>query len=195
MAPAHYPCGPNKPGSSEVIIPGVGWSNAVPDSHATVDFTINGRRLVFTGIGYHDKNWGDVPFLEALESWYWGHARLGEYSLVWFDAISSNGQEYVSGYVAHGNEILEGSCTASALKVRPYGANSDFPPHASSGAPTGFTLDFDLGARGKVEANITSALGLIDLGAYERYLGYVTGMVGAEKLTGKGLWEQFKLGP
>ena len=136
-----------------------------------------------------------MPFLEAVESWYWGHARLGDYSLVWFDAISSNGREYVSGYVANDKEILEGSCSAGALKVRPYGANSDFPPHAFSGAPTGFTLDFDLGPKGKVAANITSGLALIDVGPYERYIGEVTGVIGSEELTGKGLWEQFKLGP
>jgi hypothetical protein len=54
-APPHYPCGAITPGSNLEIFPGVGWANAVPDADAVVDLTINGRKLSFSGVGYHDK--------------------------------------------------------------------------------------------------------------------------------------------
>jgi len=42
-------------GASEVILPHVGWANAVPDARATVDIEVNGTAISFSGIGYHDK--------------------------------------------------------------------------------------------------------------------------------------------
>ena len=32
-----------------------GWANALPDSDAQVDLTINGTQVKFSGAGYHDK--------------------------------------------------------------------------------------------------------------------------------------------
>lgn len=36
-------------------MPGIGWANAVPDAKATVDFEVGGKKLAFSGTGYHDK--------------------------------------------------------------------------------------------------------------------------------------------
>ena len=36
-------------------MPGVGWANAVPDANAIVDFEVAGKKLAFSGVGYHDK--------------------------------------------------------------------------------------------------------------------------------------------
>ena len=36
-------------------MPGIGWANAVPDAKATVNFEVAGKKLAFSGVGYHDK--------------------------------------------------------------------------------------------------------------------------------------------
>lgn len=54
-APAHYPCGPAQAGQNMKVGPNIGWSNAMPDAIASVDFRIDGSRLAFQGVGYHDK--------------------------------------------------------------------------------------------------------------------------------------------
>lgn len=57
IAPAHYPCGPieTPAGQSFELAPNLGWANAVPDARGTVDMTVNGERVQFSGFGYHDK--------------------------------------------------------------------------------------------------------------------------------------------
>lgn len=67
IALGHYPCGPKKAASSELVCPNVGWSNAIPAAKAKVDLTIGGEKLCFTGIGYHDKNWG-IGLLQSRSS-------------------------------------------------------------------------------------------------------------------------------
>lgn len=55
IAPAHLPCGAPKAGDTEMLIPNIGWANAVPDGNAVVDFEIAGEKLKYEGVGYHDK--------------------------------------------------------------------------------------------------------------------------------------------
>ena len=38
-----------------VMMPGIGWTNAVPDATAQVEFDVNGTTVKFTGMGYHDR--------------------------------------------------------------------------------------------------------------------------------------------
>lgn len=35
------------------------------------------ERLRFDGLGYHDHNWGTLPFDAHIKDWYWGRASLG----------------------------------------------------------------------------------------------------------------------
>ncbi len=35
------------------------------------------QRLHFHGLGYHDHNWGTLPFDAQIKDWYWGRASLG----------------------------------------------------------------------------------------------------------------------
>lgn len=197
-APAHYPCGPNVAGSNLQMLPHVGWSNAVPDAHTTVSllFTADNTTLAFDdGVGYHDKNWGDQPFLSSTELWYWGHARLGPYSLVWFDAFDLQGVEYFSGYVAVNGTVLESSCTAGASVARPWGVNGVFPPNITTGVPQGLEIEFHLGSGQVLRANVTT--GSIVVGGqtgYARLLGTVEGGVDEGTVyEGRALFEQFDL--
>ncbi|KAF4624892.1 hypothetical protein G7Y89_g13276 [Cudoniella acicularis] len=94
IADAHCPCGPVEEGQNMMVAPQIGWANAVPDAVGSVDMVIFGSEFKFTGVAYHDKNWSNQPFTQNVASWYWGHGRLGPYSLVWFDTIAPNGSEY-----------------------------------------------------------------------------------------------------
>ncbi len=201
VAPAHFPCGPNRPSSKEQLLPDVYWANAIPDSKATINFTVNGRVLSFVGAGYHDKNWGVTPFRNVVQSWYWGHGQLGPYSLLWLDGLTTakNGTdsqtEYVGAYVARDGEIILGTCQDGAVKVRPHGRNSDYPPQPSSGVPEYLTVEFNMGDGKRLVANVTTELIVVpsDDQIYGRYVGRVSGgIVGKEQFTGKAIWEQFK---
>lgn len=203
MAPAHYPCGLDGPGQTEQVLPNIGWANAVPDAQATAsltfftdDETAEPTTLEFSdGAGYHDKNWGAQSFVSSTSQWYWGHARLGPYSLVWFDALDWAGDEYVSGYVVQDGKVLEASCTAQAVTVRPWGINSTYPPTLATGLPEGLEATFDLGNGTTLAANVTTGAVAVFSPGYLRALGTVEGgIVGGEMYTGgRTLFEQFAL--
>jgi hypothetical protein len=202
------------------VSPNIGWANAVPDANAFADFTINDTLIHFTGPGYHDKviilwwlltsclplpshcrslanrillqNWGVQPFAANVDSWYWGHGRLGPYSIVWFDVIGADGNEYVSSYAALDGTIIASSC--SGIKVRPTGENSQYPPVVSAGNPEGFHIDLDLPSGKVLEVQVTTSLVVVDIGLYARYTGELSGGVqGSTVYTGVALYEEFKL--
>lgn len=180
------------------MLPHVGWSNAVPDAHATVSlrFTADNTTLTINdGIGYHDKNWADQPFLASTNLWYWGHARLGPYSLVWFDALDPQGDEYFSGYVAVNGTVLESSCAAGVTIARPWGVNGVFPPNITTGIPQGLEVTFDLGDGQVLWADVTT--GAVVIGGetgYARMLGTVVGSVGGSAIyKGRALFEELAL--
>ncbi|KAJ7609990.1 hypothetical protein DFH06DRAFT_1374747 [Mycena polygramma] len=180
-APAHYPCGPVQGGQNLEVGPHMGWANAIPDAASTVDLIVNGTKLSFSGAGYHDKNWSDLPLVTNLASWYWGHGRIGPYSIVWFDFLALNGTEFVSAYASKDNSILAASCQPGSIRVRPTGKNSTYPPHISTGPPSGYNITLDMGREGLLELN-----------------GRVTGVLKAagrvvEEMAGVALFEQFAL--
>ncbi|KAH8816911.1 hypothetical protein F5884DRAFT_239232 [Xylogone sp. PMI_703] len=197
-APAHYPCGPEKAGQDMHVGPNVGWSNAVPDAVGDVNFVIHGSRLAFTGVAYHDKNWGDAPFASVVGSWYWGHGRLGGYSIVWFSFLTPAGDNHVSAYVAKGDKILTASCKSGSIKVRPTGANDEYPPKPGNPPPGGFAIEIEIDEHGKqtLQANVTLMTTVVDGETlYYRMLGGMKGRVGKHgpELTGPALYEQFAI--
>ncbi|KAE9365283.1 hypothetical protein N431DRAFT_387394 [Stipitochalara longipes BDJ] len=195
VAPGHYPCGPVRSGENIMVTPEIGWANAVPDAVADVDFTLGGTKLAFEGVGYHDKNWSNQPFTSLVASWYWGHGRLGDYSIVWFDTLGADGNEYVSSYVSKHDKIIVSNCDAGSIKVRPSGVNSTYPPTVSTGNPGGFTIKIDLGTEGTMNVDVTAtAVTLQGANLYTEWIGSINGSVnGGVQLTGVALFEMFKL--
>lgn len=141
------------------------------------------------------KNWGVVPFTESVGSWYWGHGRLGEYSIVWYDALTPNGTEFLSVYVARGGKILRSQC--GGIQGRPTGANSTYPPTLSSGDPAGFHIVIDLGNEGSLEIEVSNQTPtLISSPSYKRWTGKLRGgFQGSKAMTGVALYEEFALLP
>ncbi|KAL4957742.1 hypothetical protein BDW69DRAFT_155514 [Aspergillus filifer] len=189
----HYPCGPAKEGQDLEVIPGVGWANAIPDGYGEANFMIRGsEHFYFEGRGYHDHNYGSRTFSDSAYSAYWGHGRLGEYSVVWLTVLTPEGEESVSAYVVKGTDVIVSQC--EGIHIRPYGENSEYPPLRTSGNPTGYRM------------NVTTPEGLMELQAeriyvtvnfdfYRRFTGTYTGTLNGEPLPdGVALWEQFSLG-
>ncbi|KAJ6600362.1 hypothetical protein DFH09DRAFT_1128111 [Mycena vulgaris] len=200
VAPAHYPCGPAEGGQTMEVGPNIGWANAVPDAASTVNLKVGDTRLAFKGTGYHDKNWSDQPFTTHVASWYWGHGRIGNFSIVWFDFLDLTGKEFVSAYASKDDTIIAASCTSGSIKVRPTGQNATYPPVISTPNPTGYHIDLDLGADGRLEVDVAVLAPLIGLNPeYARSVGTLSGSLvpvrghATTGLTGMALFEQFKL--
>ncbi|KAI0083469.1 hypothetical protein BDY19DRAFT_660322 [Irpex rosettiformis] len=151
-APAHLPCAPTSAGAGQSLKLGdtLGWFNAIPDSTAYVNLDMNGTRVQFSGHGYHDKNWGSVPVSDTTRFWYWGHANVGPYSVVWFIYTGLDGKEGSSGYIAHNGQIMSLAC--GSTQVRPTGKGVEFPPTPADRSPvTGFSISIDVGSQGKFQ--------------------------------------------
>ncbi|KZL82643.1 hypothetical protein CI238_04141 [Colletotrichum incanum] len=193
VSPPHYPCDLNKPGISQEIIPEVYWSNAVPDAIAFADFTIAGNPFKFTGNGYHDKNWGSTILSDTFDTWYWGHARLGPYSLVWFDTLTKDGKEHFSSWITKDGNVFSQSCQSKSVVVRPWGVNNDYPPFPKLAAPSGYTIRYDLDGKGTFVANFTTENIQLSTNTYKRMTGPIVGGVqGSEQYEGQSLCEQFQ---
>ncbi|KAJ5365554.1 Hydroxyneurosporene synthase [Penicillium concentricum] len=182
-APYHLPCGIQAGRSQLEIAPHIGWVNLVPDAVGEVDMKIHGSTLKFRGIGYHDKNWSDRPFVDSVQSWYWGHGRLGPYSIVWFSYLAMNdttNATYVSSYVAKDGELLVSACDPSLLTVRPVGrpgtTGGRYPPYARD-IPEGFRLEYDLG-EGNGWLNVNVSVRTVVAGDEEYYMRWTGDMVG-----------------
>ncbi|EKV10217.1 Hydroxyneurosporene synthase [Penicillium digitatum] len=185
QVPHHLPCGVQAKRSVLEIAPHLGWVNLIPDAMAEVDMKIHGSTLKFRGPGYHDKNWSDRPFTDSVRSWYWGHGRLGPYSIVWFSYLAIDDQfntTYVSSYVAKDGELLISACDPSILTVRPIGSpgttGGRYPPRVGD-LPEGFRLVFDLGeANGQLKVNISVRTVVAGNGKdYMRWTGDMVGEV------------------
>lgn len=121
VSPPRYPCDLDIAGAAEEIIPDIYWANTVSDANATVNISIGGEPLRFEGLGYHDKKWGVKPLSQTLDTWYLGHARLGPYSLVWFDALDKHGKEHLSAWISSDGTTMFQSCEDRSVVVRPWG--------------------------------------------------------------------------
>ncbi|MEN6338563.1 MAG: lipocalin-like domain-containing protein [Clostridiaceae bacterium] len=58
------------------------WLPSVPEGNVEGELTINGQKQRIVGTGYHDHNWGNVSMLSLMNHWYWGRAKIGEYTVI-----------------------------------------------------------------------------------------------------------------
>ena len=123
------------------------------------------------GIGYYDKNWGDVSVITSPKYWDWGHARLGPYSLVWYDLLDYNDTEHVYAYISKNGRFMHINCAEKAVEVRQWGPNATYPPTSGIAANEGLTARFDLGSGQVFVANLTKEVTIHDQIVYTRALG------------------------
>jgi hypothetical protein len=61
------------------------WLIAVPMGKVTATYHIGSEVHESTGLGYHDHNWCNQPYMQMghmLDHWFWGRGRAGPYSFV-----------------------------------------------------------------------------------------------------------------
>ena len=135
-----------------------------------------------------------TPFAQTVRSWYWGHGRLGEYSVVWFDSLTPNGSEFSSVFVSRRAEVPASQC--GAVQVRPYGENSTFPLAMSSGNAAGFRFTVQLSKDETLQVDVSAHTTLVSLPPYKRWTGNLQGGIqGSGHLTGVALYEEFVFSP
>ncbi|KAJ5999004.1 hypothetical protein N7451_006814 [Penicillium sp. IBT 35674x] len=195
----HYSCGTDAAGVEEQIITGVGWANAVPDANATVSLQINETSMSFEGYGYHDKTWVDRPFEDALQSAFWGHARLGPYAVVWWHSRAQDGTDISAEYLASWEDghVIASRCVNNPNNTLGWGEGQIWPLLPGTPAPGGMILHWDLGDAGTFVANLTSQDIFADIPQWMAGRGSITGgFEGQETYTDEtGVWTLNQLQP
>lgn len=159
------------------------WAYAVPDADVTVDLTINGTAVQFEGIGYHDKNWGDKTVLQSPKYWDWGHARVGPYSVVWYDLLDFDDNEYHRSYIARDGQVQVLSCDDSATVTRPLGSNATWPNSGGLTSISGISTNFALPDGNTLTVNVTINDITYDKTVYTRAVGSAVAQLSGESGT------------
>lgn len=149
--------------------------------------------MKFNGVGHHEKNWGAAAVESSARFWYWGHGRVGPYSLVWFDGMTPDGKEYFASLITEQGEIVSQSCEPNSVEVRPWGENAEFPPVRGATAPSGYSLRYALGEGSAFVANFTREVSQTETDFYKRMIGSFSGGIeGGEQYEGRALCDQFQ---
>jgi hypothetical protein len=182
----------------------IAWLPVVSRGTAAVTLTIDGRTERHLGTGYHDHNWGNIAPRHILDHWYWGRARLGDYSVVTLMFVSDEVHDLRPipvCTIAKGDTILRSALGTDEITF----GESDHHPNATTGVPVAHQLVYDLGDQ---EDGFTVTFRrrqdgyLLDfgaVGAYHRFHGDVTLEHRADGQTttveGPTMWELLHFGP
>lgn len=105
------------------------WVVPVPEGRLTGTVTIDGKVLPFTGSGYHDHNWGNVPPWKLLRGWWWGRGEVAGRTVVMAELRPAAGRgERASPlvYIAGGEGVVaEAHGDAARFAEGPPGAEGD----------------------------------------------------------------------
>ncbi|ETS82455.1 hypothetical protein PFICI_04331 [Pestalotiopsis fici W106-1] len=192
VAPAHNPCGPIQTGSDLLVAPSIGWTNPLPDADISVDLVTTTGPVKYSGVGYHDKNWGSQLFPSTFNSWYWGHARAGAYSVVWFEVLAPSNDTHYSGYLAKDGQILHSACGAESITVRPL--DTAYPRGDDESWPSGYTIEMEIGEQKELFTMTVTNVGILnDAALAHRYVGTANVFFHGEEFSGIGQWEELWL--
>lgn len=161
----------------------LGWATTVPGAVSSVDMTINGTQLKFTGQGYHDANWSPQPINTAVSSWYFGTATVGPYDLSYISVTPTNSTKILNtGYLSRNGVVLQNQCSLDGTKtndhsiITPYGQVNDTAAGGVS-IPTGFIVEYILANGEAFSFNLSSVAGAQnpDSLPYHRWNGLASG--------------------
>ncbi|WRT63342.1 uncharacterized protein IL334_000247 [Kwoniella shivajii] len=174
------------------------WINLMGDAVAVVDLKVGDQRIAFTGNGYHDKNWGPVPYAPHVGHWYWGHGRAGDYSVVWSRVVTTDNLTKAGGWITRGDEILYSGCVEDdSITVQPFGDNVTIPPNRPNDTQNieGFHITVDGGENNRFAFTFDqNAYTNEKQGFYARWIGqFFGGKIGEEPCSGVAVTEQ--MGP
>lgn len=167
----------------------LGWLYSTPRAVGSVDISIQGSPLRFlSAFGFHDHVFSPLALDSFVDNWFSGQGPCGPYDLSYahIQALNSTSERsIVDGYLAFNGRPLIASCETpgeekygKVVTVTPTGKVSD-----ASGItlPTGFTIDYVLGAKHYQFRLETSVLN-VDVPIYHRWtLSGEGGLVGGQQ--------------
>jgi predicted secreted hydrolase len=180
----------------------VAWLPTVPRGELTGTIQIGGLTEPVDGVGYHDHNWGTAPLSKLIDHWYWGRARIGQYTVLSLSFISHPD----FGRIHHPALMVakDGAVVASGHNGISFEA-TDHQHHPTTQVPVANTLQYQHQVDGEnytVRFERDRDVFLLDFGkagAYHRFIGDVTlehrvdGDV-VDVVTDDALWELLYFG-
>ena len=88
------------------------WLPAMPYAEVGGSLNYNGITTKVTGTGYHDHNWGNLRLDKVMTQWYWGRARIDDYTLIFSQMPTAPKYGSIKVpvfYLAKGNELISTS--------------------------------------------------------------------------------------
>ena len=85
------------------------WLPSVPEGAVEATITEGGVTKNYSGVGYHDHNWGNTPMKDLMHHWYWGRAKIGDYTVISSDIIAEEKYGYTEFPIfmlAHDGSII-----------------------------------------------------------------------------------------
>jgi len=107
------------------------------------------ERIAFTGQGYHDHNWGALPFSASLRDWYWARAALSDQRTVILYHVRPRHSEAISHLLLFENGRLtrhDPQANVSQTRYRLNGFGTAYATQLTA-QTDGLTAVFHLGAR------------------------------------------------
>ena len=124
------------------------WRPVAPFSR--IEVALEKPELHWSGIGYHDSNWGEVPLEDSFESWVWSRAAMKDGAAIVYDTV-----------------LRDGSRSAFALRIGADGEVAEVPLPPRREMPTTF---WRMARHMRAERNFEAVALLEDLPFYSRTL-------------------------
>jgi len=93
------------------------WTVALPKAFVKGEITVNGKKMIVEGIGYHDHNW-NYSMLTPLtygKGWYWGKIMSKTLTVSWAHVIKSKTHGEILAVI---NKDKQGYFSADAKKIQ-----------------------------------------------------------------------------
>lgn len=173
------------------------WLPSVPHGTLVGTLRLGDLALDVKGAGYHDHNWGNAPLTELIHDWYWGRARVGEYSVIASFITADEryqGNHFPLLFVAKGDTLLVGDSPRVTFQ------SSNVSVDEQTGKPVASTLQWEWadGAK-RVRVSMQRKRDLLhfalaeQLPPFMRFLAGLSGFDGAyHRFTGEVTLEVFE---
>jgi len=132
------------------------WIPTAPSCHVIGKIRVQGAQnvaateLLFTGRGYHDHNWGQLPLDTTVQEWYWARAALeGDRAVILYHVRARNPIEEASHLLIFdsGRLILHDSSAQVKISRRVLNGFGAIYATRLSARSGGYEVRFDLGKR------------------------------------------------
>lgn len=174
------------------------WLPSVPQGKVTGTLTLAGAApLEVKGSGYHDHNWGNAALTELIHDWYWGRARVGEYTIIasFITAAEQySGTQFPILLIARGDQVLGGDAAHITF------VSSEVATDERTGKPVASLLTWEYAHEGKRyrisfrrQRDLMSVALADGLPPFTRFLARLSGFDGAyHRFTGEVTVEAFE---